>query len=116
MFEISFKAVLFGQAFFNIQENVLSAINGFAAFMADQMMVMTFLGMVINEMIILLAFDYAAGFFQNIQSAVDSRFVDSLHLLLDLSDNILGGQVFRGIMDNVNYQPPLGRQFVAFFL
>jgi hypothetical protein len=116
MFEISFEAVLLGQAFFDIQKNVLAAIYGLAAFMTDQMMVMAFLGMMIDEMAIHLAFDHAARVFQNIQSAVDSRFVDSPQLLLDFGDDILSGQVFRGIMDNINYEPPLGRQFVAFFL
>ena len=49
---------------FDIQEKVFSAIQGLAAFAADQMMVMTFFSMMVDKMIFRFTLDHAAAGFQ----------------------------------------------------
>jgi hypothetical protein len=116
VFKVSLEAVLAVQVFGDVQEQIFFTLNRFPAFLADQMVVMAFFSVVINEMIAGLAFDHTAGFFQGIQGAIDGRFIDARHFGPHLRNNIVRRQVIGGIMNDFHNQTPLGSQLVTFFL
>jgi hypothetical protein len=64
VFKIGLKGILFGQLLFDIQKQVFSTIQGFSAFAADQMMVMSLFGMMVDKMISRFTFNDTTGAFQ----------------------------------------------------
>lgn len=116
MLEFDTEAVFFAERLLHGFENITAAINGFAAPAAYQVMVMSFLLVVIDALFAQLAFIDTAGFFQQVQGTVDGGLIDPGHPGLDVPDNFLSGKVAFGIMDDIHDEPPLGGQFKPFLL
>lgn len=69
------------------------AIDAFTAFAADDVMVMPFFGMMIDEFVVYFAFEYAVQFLKHLECAIDRRFIDAGHLALNGTDDLFCGQV-----------------------
>jgi hypothetical protein len=89
MFEFSVEGVLLGEIMFQRSKQVFGAIDGFTALPADQVMVVSFFGVMIDEVVAGFTFDNATQVFKKFQCPVYCGFVYSGHLALDISDNIL---------------------------
>jgi hypothetical protein len=61
VFEVRFETIFFHKAFLNIRKYIFVTIQAFTTGAADQMMMMTFLSMVIDKMTVYLTFNDAAG-------------------------------------------------------
>jgi hypothetical protein len=74
------------------------------------MVVVAFVGVMVNRFTINLAPEHTAQIHQEIEGAVDCRFVDAGHPGLNEADNFISSQVVAGRMDNVQDQLALGGQ------
>jgi hypothetical protein len=115
MLEVYGKAVFFAEVSFQGREKVFIAIYGFAADAAYQMVVVLFVGVVVNQSVSYLAFIDAAGFLQKLQGAVDGRFADALNPGLDAGYDFFCGEAAGVIVQYIGNQPALGRQFQPLF-
>jgi hypothetical protein len=108
MLEFRLESISLPQYFFQWSKDVFLAFHGLAALLANQVMVMPFLGMVIYKLAVSFAFINASGFFQQVQRTVYSRFIYTGHLFLYARDNFLRRYVGFGVVDNIDDQSPLG--------
>jgi len=90
------------------------AIDAFTAFTADDVVMMAFIGVMVDEFIIHLAFEYAVQPLKQLQRAVDRRFIDAGHFTLNGSDDLLSCEVGAGFVYDIQNQPSLGGQFKPF--
>jgi hypothetical protein len=81
-------------------KKVFIAINGLAAYVALDVVMMSFLCVVIDKSAIRLALKHAAQLMKKIQSPVDGRFVNFGHSGLDSTDDVFPSQVSTRLMDN----------------
>ena len=89
MFETNAEAVFSRKGLLNLIEEIFRAFRGFAAPPANQVMMMSFFSVMVDEMIAGFTLENTPGLFQDIQSAVNSRLIYSRHLALHIADNIL---------------------------
>jgi hypothetical protein len=111
--KMSAKAVIVLEEPFYLTKEVIRAFLGPSTTGAHQMMVVSFLGMVVNEAAPGVALDDTSCLFQYVKRPVDGRLVDPGHPLLDVVDNLLGGKVCMTVMDDIDYEPSLRRQLQA---
>jgi hypothetical protein len=102
MLEIDAKAVFLSDCPLHRGEEVFFTVYGLAALTANQVVVMAFFGVVIDELVAQCAFIDAARFFQDFQGAVYGRLVYPRHPLLDVADDGLGGEVLLSVDDIQN--------------
>ncbi len=91
--EIGLEAMLLYQKPLNRKEKGLTAFDGLAAFLAYQVMMMAFLGVMVDEMVTGLTLEDTPGLLEDFQGAIDSRFVHSRHLALHTVDDMLCGEM-----------------------
>jgi hypothetical protein len=83
MVEIYVETVLFFEFTLQLFKQVFITIDSFAATAAYQVMMMSFLGVVVNGLIVQFALIDTARIFKEFESAVDGGFVYSRHSFLD---------------------------------
>jgi hypothetical protein len=103
VFEINAKAELFFQCLLEREKNGLIALNCLAAFPADDMVMVPFFGMVIDEPVAHLALVDAPQLFQQFQRAVDGGLVHAGLLGPDPLQDFFTGMVPSRLMDNIQY-------------
>lgn len=105
MLEVNPKTIFFLQRSFHRTENVLIALYGIAAFTAYQMVVMSFLGVMIDDTVIGFALEYTLMLFQEIQRAINSRFVDMRVFSMNMVNNFLSREMIALVVDIVQNHP-----------
>jgi hypothetical protein len=111
MFEIDAKIVLIAQSFFYRPEKHFIAFNTFTAPGAHQVMVVPFLGVVVNHMVAGLTFQNTTQMLENIQVAVNRGFIHSRHLFMDMRDYFFRRQMRLRIVEIIRHQFTLRRKF-----
>ncbi len=89
MFEVSVEPIFIRKKPLHRSEQVFIAIDNFPAFTAYKVVMMTLFNVMIDRLVIHLAFIYATGLFQKLQRAIYSRFINTGHPVVDLCNNIL---------------------------
>src|SRR5690554_6870545 len=91
--EVGPESVFFFDLLSNLGKQVLVALYVFTAFPAQQVMVVSFLGMMKDMPVAKFAFKDTPVFLQKVQSPVNSWFIDPRHCGLNMVDNLLCRQV-----------------------
>jgi hypothetical protein len=115
MLEVRGKPIVLHERPSHVIEEVLRAFERFAASAADQVMVMSFVGVVVDEVIAGFALDDATQALESVQRAVDRGLVDSGHLALHVPDDVLRREMGAGIVEDVSNQSSLWSEPEAFF-
>jgi hypothetical protein len=113
MIKIDMKSVFLSQQSFQRGQQGFVTLDGPAALPAHQVMVMPFLGMVVDKLVVQFTFKNAAGPLQELQRAVDGGLVDTGHLFPDMFDDFLGGEMTFGIVDDIRNQYSLRGELEA---
>jgi hypothetical protein len=108
--QVGLKAVPIFERLLEQGGDIFVTFDGAAAYLADQVMVVAFLGVVIDDAVSKLAFIDAAGFFQEFQGAVDGGLVHPRHARPHVLDDVFGGEVLDVVVDELDDETPLGRQ------
>ncbi len=111
--QVGSKTLLFQQAFLERGQGFFRQFYDLAAGAALEMMVVAFLGMVVNVGAVDLGLDRQSQALQKFEGAVYRRAVDSLNFVLDLLVDGVGGQVGAFTVENIEYDPPLRGEAVA---
>jgi hypothetical protein len=77
------------------------AIYGLTALTADHVVMVPFIGMVIDGLVPGFTLEHTFIFFEKFQGAVDSRFIDMGKLLMNMVDNFLSCEMVAFVMDKV---------------
>ena len=113
MLEIGLKAEILLKPLTQWLQARFVKIDAAPAAPADQVVVMAFLGMVVDKPLPDLALDHTAQFLQQLQGAIDGRLIDAVNLLAHHMVDVVGGKVGLRLVNNIQYHPPLRSQLVA---
>jgi hypothetical protein len=97
-------------------EQVFVAVDGLATLTTYQVMMVSFLGVMVYSMIGQLALKHASVPFQQIERAVYGGLVYLGHPGLNVTYNLFRGEIRIGLVDSVYYQPALRCEFESLFL
>jgi hypothetical protein len=115
MLEINSKIILVAQCFLYRTEKHFVAIHAFPAFYTNQVMVVPFFRVVVNNTVAGFAFQHTSQMFKNVQVAVNSGLIHAGHLFMDMRDYFFRGQMGLSIMEKIRDQFALGSNFKSVF-
>jgi hypothetical protein len=101
MFKVCAESVFLSKSFRHRLKKVFITIYSFTALAAYQVVMMPFLGMVINRFIVRFTFKYALILFKNFQRAINGGLVDPGKFTVYMVNNFLGREMVAFIMDEI---------------